>query len=110
MNNYPIVTAYTALTKEQKLRVLLRVSGELTIIARTAHFQGVIEKPERIIAANEVQHRIIDMMLRLVEKDTVWTDEEIVEYVLVGLADKGDRKALERAIEKVRDGQDGVAL
>ena len=99
MNQQQFVTTFADLSKQEKIRLLLRLAHEITVIARDAYFQGRVQNPAKLIKANEVQHRLIGMIIDLVDRHTVRTDKEIAQYLLAGFADLSATKMLEEIIK-----------
>ena len=105
MNQNEVRSAYSRFTEEERIRFLLELSHRLTVIARDAYFQGVIEKPDKLIKANEFQHRLARLALDIMDKQAVHTDDEIAEYLRAGFADVEGTEMLEEVIKPIESGQ-----
>lgn len=105
MNQSEFSAVYSKLTDEEKVGLFLELSHGLTVICRDAYFQGVIEKPDRLIKANEFQHRLARMALDIMDRQVVHTDDEIAEYLRVGFAEVEGTETLEEVIKRIESGR-----
>jgi hypothetical protein len=65
------VGTFIPLSREEKVRFLLRLAHELTLVARESYEPGTeaLTHPARVRAVNEIQHRILAFLIALVEDD-----------------------------------------
>lgn len=87
-------TKYTALTQQDKTRVLLAVMREATLAARSAYADPSHPDTKRLARINELQHRLIGIACAVLNGDGRWTDRETAEYLEIGLAEMGSSKPL----------------
>jgi|SRR5271170_201038 len=92
---------FARLTQQEKLRLLLDLSHNLTVAARDAYFQGEVDKPDKLVGANEFQHRLTRMALDIIDGTTFMKDDEIAEYLLVGFAELGATNFLEDSVKRI---------
>ncbi len=105
MSQNEALSAYSRFTEEERIRFLLELSHGLTVIARDAYFQGVIEKPDKLIKSNEFQHRLARLALDIMDKQVVHTDDEIAEYLRAGFAEVEGTEMLEEVIKRIEPGR-----
>src|SRR5262245_40353534 len=62
---------FSRLTREEKIRFLLRLAHELTIVARESYEPGseALAHPARVRSVNEIQHCILAFLIALTEND-----------------------------------------
>lgn len=102
------VLRYSALSHEQKLAFLARYGHELTITARDTYVvqSEDVSDPPRLRAINEIQHRVFDHIMALLnQNERRFDDQTIVRILLNATASMPLRSqtayAFERAYERV---------
>lgn len=72
-----------------------------TVVARDAYFQGEVNKPDKLIRANEIQHRLSRMALDIIDGTTFRDDNETVEYLLIGFAEVDATTVFEDTVKRI---------
>lgn len=99
MTKEQVLAVYAQLGKEERIRLLVRLSHKLTVIARDAYFQGKVQNPAKLIRTNELQHRLVGLTIDLIDGQAVRTDQEIAEYLLTGFAEIDATAMLEQTLK-----------
>jgi hypothetical protein len=85
MTGYNPFDAYTRLKHEDRIRFLLRLAHELTIVGRDSYEVGGngLTCPHRLRALNEVQHRILASTVALLEDNPKrYPDDALLHIIL----------------------------
>jgi hypothetical protein len=79
------VSRYTSMGTDVQVRFLARFAFELTILARGTYVAGTDEvaEPVRLRVLNEVQHRVVGQLCKLLEGDSArYADEDIARILI----------------------------
>ena len=72
------------------------------MVGRGASHQGEIEKPEMLIRINEFQHRLLQIIIDLVDGQPTRGDEEVSDYLFAGFTEFGAIHVLAQALVRGR--------
>lgn len=114
MNTESAAEFLSSLQRDQKLRMLARLSHSLTIVARDTYDpDGGVTVPSRLRALNEVQHHTSSAVISLIDGRTVPPDEAIAAMYLARRDDSTLSGLLAYAFESsaaaVRSGAERLA-
>jgi hypothetical protein len=104
MESSSIINAFRALPAQEKVETLVRLSHELTILARDTYQAGTLGllHPARLRAINEVQHRITAHVLALLRNDADrYPDDVLVNIILEHDDDLELRRQIGEAFSRV---------
>ncbi len=104
MESSTFINTFSALPAQEKTKALVRLSQELTIVARDTYQTGTLGllQPVRLRAINEVQHRVSAHFLALLRNDAGrYPDEVLVNTLLEHDDDQELRRQIGEAFSRV---------
>jgi uncharacterized protein (DUF1786 family) len=93
---------FVDLDNERQVLLLVEIAHHLTIVAREAYLQGEVQDANKLMRANEFQHRLLRMISNKLTNERIHTDEEIVQRILVGFEEIGGLGALEQLCDRLK--------
>lgn len=100
MNDDQIVNGYIQMDLERKVHFLISLSFQLTLNIRNGYLMSHDQGLQIILNTNEIQHRLLRMVLDKLDNVVVRTEKEIIEYLLTGFDELGIIKILKMEMEK----------
>ncbi|MBI1923860.1 hypothetical protein HYR99_06380 [Candidatus Poribacteria bacterium] len=97
-----VTNEFLALAVDGKIKLLVRLAHELTILARDTYEVGTdrVAAPERLRMINEIQHRVTSFVDDLLNEDIDrYPDEVLMKIILECPSNLSFQEQLQRACE-----------
>jgi hypothetical protein len=108
MTHDQLLAFYTKLHGSERVLFLIDLAHNLTVVARDAYFQGNVNDPEKLIKANEFQHRLTGIAADVLRAKTHRTDEQTIERIFMGFTELDAAQFVERVVARWSHDPNGV--
>jgi len=92
----------------ERVLFLIDLAHNLTVVARDAYFQGNVNDPEKLIKANEFQHRLTGIAADVLRAKSHRTDEQTIERIFMGFTELDAAQFVERVVARWSHDPNGV--
>jgi hypothetical protein len=90
---------FSRLSHLERVRLLLAMIQELTLIAREAYLNGTVDNPSLLQRVNELQHRAAGLARDLVDQKPTPTAAGLTEFIEACFEELRRPRSLQRLVE-----------
>jgi hypothetical protein len=96
MTQDQLLAFYAKLDESERALFLIELAHNLTVVARGSYFQGAVTDPEKLIKANEFQHRLTRIAADALQGKSPHTPEQTIERIVMGFTELDAAHFVER--------------